>query len=102
MYYRGIPVEGMYYTFHYKKGELQSANGDYVSTQPANTKANISEKDAFETVLNNVNAKTYNWETEKTERPKGQLVYFYKDSSLILCYKYDMRQFSASMFLHIV
>lgn len=105
LYHQGIKVEFSTYTLHSKEGKLESMSGDFYSPEKTNTKAALSNQQAFEKALQKIGAKKYLWESPEDakmmnyEKPTGELVFLpagvslqskQKDNNLRLAYKFDM------------
>ncbi len=101
-YYNGYKIDGGEYRVNYKANDIISISGRTFSVENLNSNQNvISEQEAFNKALNNVNAKTYAWEEKSSnpsfdiKKPKGELVYLPIQQSedkyaLILSYKFDV------------
>jgi|GEM_PF-1243553 len=62
-YYNNILVEGGVLNVHQKGGNVKSVSGFLAENIRINSKASISEKDALQTALNEINGKKYIWES---------------------------------------
>ena len=101
-YHNNIKVEHGIYKIHTKDGLLKRANGEFYNVKIQSTTAALSAKNAFETLLTKINAKTYAWENEGNplrgdyQKPEGELVILpIKNSQKTgfeykLVYKYDI------------
>ena len=90
IYYKNLPVEGAVYSVHSKNGKVNSANGEYILGQNIETIPLLNEQQAFEHAIKYVHAEKYKWESENTERPKGELTILPVDSLYVLSYKFDI------------
>jgi len=108
--YKGIPIEGVQYLLHEKNGLIETANGNVVTGLDLNTMPSISEEAALQTLLNEIGANKYAWESENWENllkdqsqdenatyfPKGELVIATTSEKLIaedltLGYKFKVK-----------
>ena len=62
-YYNNVPVEGGVLIVHQKDGNVKSVSGFLAENIRINSKVSISEKDALQTALNEINGKKYIWES---------------------------------------
>ncbi len=62
-YYDHVPVEGGELILHQKKGMVQSVSGYLAEDITLNTNVSISEDNALQTALSEVNGKIYMWES---------------------------------------
>ena len=90
LFYKGIQIEGLTYTIHYKDGIPQSANGKIIKSAGAPTQPSINQTEAIEKAIAAVPAKQYCWDTDTSHYPDAELLYIQNDSSIILCYKVDI------------
>jgi Zn-dependent metalloprotease len=89
-YYKNIPIEGAFYILHSKSGKTTLANGEYAPGNEINILPSINEREAFSAAIKYVNARLYQWESTKTNQPKGNLVILPDSNSYLLAYKYDI------------
>jgi len=87
-YYKGIKVEFGVQNIVSENGNLKTANGRFVEIQNINTIPKLSENQALQFALKNINAKEYKWEKKENEEfikkeqndkeatffPKGEIV----------------------------
>lgn len=92
-YYKGIKVEFGIQNIISENGILKTISGKYVDIQNIEIKAKLSEKEALEYALKNIDAKEYMWENKSNEEfikkeqndpaasyyPKGELVIIEKN-----------------------
>ncbi len=79
--YKGIPIEGCEYILHTQNDKVISANGKLACDLDKDVTPNISEQDALNKVLNDIDATKYGWEALNgdstnflTSYPKGELL----------------------------
>jgi len=73
--FRNIPIEFTMFITHNIDGAIHSMNGMLISDPPEGVVPTIAEATALQKALDNVNADQYRWESEKTELPKGEIVF---------------------------
>lgn len=105
--YKNIPIEYSLIKIHRLNGSIKSINGEYYKNIDINTEPTISEKQALERALSEINADLYIWQSNEDKwlsiigeedlksSPEGELVicqnYLNKnDENLHLAYKFDI------------
>lgn len=92
-YYKGVKVEHGVQTIVSENGLLKVVSGKFIDVENLSTISKISEKEALEFALKNINAKEYIWQKKENEEfirkeqnnsnatyfPKGELVIIEKD-----------------------
>lgn len=102
-YINNIVVENSNFIIHAQNGMLNTGNGEIFDAAKIKDSKNISEKEALDFALKNIEAKEYYWQNKgredklkkkkKDEKasyfPKAEMVYYFdsKTESMILCYK---------------
>ena len=66
-YYKGIELADVQYILHEKNGQVIHANGSLIHGLDLNVVPTLSENEALQYALDNINAESYMWETEKNE-----------------------------------
>ncbi|MDT0558762.1 M4 family metallopeptidase [Ichthyenterobacterium sp. W332] len=103
-YYKGIPIENAFYSFHSKNGFMVACNGSLKNEISSNTiNPTISPNFALNIAVNSISAKQYSWqnpslfnviESEKSKRfssePIPELVYYEVGSEFKLCFKVEV------------
>lgn len=90
LYYNDIPIEGMYFTSHFKNGQLYSANGKTIKGDFGPVRNYIDKREAVEIAIDCFDSKKFVWSDNKTLYPEAELIYLSLDGKLQLCYKVDV------------
>lgn len=97
LYYQGIKVEHAEYYAHIKGAYIQLLNGHYEPVEGVSTKARLSEKQALDNALRQLQARRMMWNLDpEVPAPKGELVIVKTDPALAgkkaytLAYKFDI------------
>ena len=89
-YYHGIKVEFGQLIITHKDGYLRTINGHITPTKNLNLQPSISEKEALEFALKQINAKEYAWQNEgfenllRTEEENPKATYYPKAELVII------------------
>lgn len=113
-YYKGIPMEGAYYTEHSLGNKVLITNGYIVENMDKSSAINYNEEAALIQALNFIDAETYAWEdsmeyflkldsfaNDTTYFPKGKLLWakkgdrLPKDSNYFLAWKFNIYYLSS-------
>ncbi len=108
-HYKGVPIEGATYILHEKDELIHTANGDLVQALNLSTHPSLSEAEALNMLLEQIDAEKYAWEDELSESiikhqledenasnyPQGELVIAAAESDLQasnyqLCYVFEV------------
>ena len=108
-YYKGIELAEVQYILHVKDGKVLHANGKLIHGLEMNVTPSLSENEALQFALANINAESYMWENKKNEShfkkeqndrsvtmyPKGKLLlsaknFDLKKENFHLVYRFDI------------
>ena len=108
-YYKGIELAEVQYILHVKDGKVLHANGKLIHGLEMNVTPRLSENEALQFALANINAESYMWENKKNEShfkkeqndrsvtmyPKGKLLlsaknFDLKKENFHLVYRFDI------------
>lgn len=110
-HYMGIPIEDAEFFLHYSpQGELETASGKIVEGLTLSNKAKLSEDEALNKAMKDLNAKVYSWQDTSWEnsrkrekldatatwKPKGQLIITFDEGNSLkkekakLAFKFDV------------
>ncbi|MGK0255282.1 MAG: bacillolysin [Mariniflexile sp.] len=78
-YFNGIKVEHGRLNTISKNGNLSKIVGRYVDVKNLSTTPSLTEEQALNFALQNINAKKYIWEDTEQEKPKGELLIIEKN-----------------------
>src|SRR4030066_1643468 len=108
-YYKGIELAEVQYILHEKDGKVLHGNGKLIHSVEMNVTPRLSENEALQYALANINAESYMWENKKNEAhfkkeqnnpsatmyPKGRLMlsaknFDLKKENFHLVYRFDI------------
>lgn len=100
-YYKGINIEFGTLITHTLNNSVKTINGEIYNAKSVNLKPTLSNQNAFQLALKNVNAKKYLWEIPSQanlldyKKPTGELVIFpiVKSGKITLAFKFDIYAF---------